>query len=98
MPIITKDGNYVPLAEIAELSFATVPSQISRENGKRLIVVTANVRERDLGSFVQEAKLKIAEKVQLPSGYWLDYGGTFEQLERSEERRVGKECRYRRWT
>lgn len=86
MPIITKDGNYVPLAEIAELSFATVPSQISRENGKRLIVVTANVRERDLGSFVQEAKLKIAEKVQLPSGYWLDYGGTFEQLESASKR------------
>ncbi|HUH57118.1 MAG TPA: efflux RND transporter permease subunit, partial [Pseudomonadales bacterium] len=86
MPIITKDGNYVPLAEIAELSFANVPSQISRENGKRLIVVTANVRERDLGSFVQEAKLKIAETVQLPSGYWLDYGGTFEQLESASKR------------
>lgn len=86
MPIITKDGDYVPLAEIAELGFDTVPSQISRENGKRLIVVTANVRERDLGSFVQEAKLKIAEKVQLPSGYWLDYGGTFEQLESASKR------------
>lgn len=86
LPVATPDGDYVPLEEIAELNFTQVPSQVSRENGKRLIVVSANVRERDLGSFVQETKLKIAEQVQLPSGYWLDYGGTFEQLESASQR------------
>jgi cobalt-zinc-cadmium resistance protein CzcA len=58
-----------------------VPSQISRESGKRRVVVTANVRERDLGSFVQESKIKITQQIDLPAGYWLGYGGTFEQLQ-----------------
>jgi heavy metal efflux system protein len=80
-PIITSDGEFVPLSEVATLGYSSVPNQISRENGKRRVVVTANVRERDLGSFVDEAKIKITEQVALPAGYWLDYGGTFEQLE-----------------
>jgi cobalt-zinc-cadmium resistance protein CzcA len=63
-----------------------IPSQISRENAKRRIVVTANLRERDPGSFVTEAKMQIAENVVLPSGYWVDYGGTFEQLESASQR------------
>ena len=85
-PIITSDGEFVPLSEVATLGYSSVPNQISRENGKRRVVVTANVRERDLGSFVDEAKIKITEQVALPAGYWLDYGGTFEQLESASQR------------
>lgn len=85
-PIITWDGEFVPLSEVATLGYSSVPNQISRENGKRRVVVTANVRERDLGSFVDEAKIKITEQVALPAGYWLDYGGTFEQLESASQR------------
>ncbi|GLR70070.1 efflux RND transporter permease subunit [Agaribacter marinus] len=84
--IMTGTGDYVPIAEVATLEYASIPSQISRENAKRRIVVTANVRERDLGSFVTEAKMQIAENVALPSGYWVDYGGTFEQLESASQR------------
>ena len=86
IPIVTDSGEYVPLEEVAELKLSSMPNQISRENGKRRVVVTANVRERDLGSFVQEAKLKIAQQVDLPAGYWLDYSGTFEQLESASQR------------
>jgi cobalt-zinc-cadmium resistance protein CzcA len=86
IPIMTGDDDYVPIAEVATLEYASIPSQISRENAKRRIVVTANVRERDLGSFVTEAKMQIAENVVLPSGYWVDYGGTFEQLESASQR------------
>lgn len=85
-PIITSDGEFVPLSEVATLGYSSVPNQISRESGKRRVVVTANVRERDLGSFVDEAKIKITEQVALPAGYWLDYGGTFEQLESASQR------------
>lgn len=71
---------YVPLSEIASIEIAPGPNQISRENGKRRVVVTANVRERDLGSFVTELQQTIRDKVELPAGYWVEYGGTFEQL------------------
>ena len=74
------NAHAIPLSEVAEIRFITGPNQISRENGKRRIFVTANVPERDLGSFVQDAKRAIAANVQLPDGYWLAYGGTFEQL------------------
>lgn len=86
IPIATPDGDFVPLSEVADLGFSSVPNQISRENGKRRVVVTANVRERDLGSFVNDAKLQIAQQIDLPAGYWLDYGGTFEQLESASQR------------
>jgi cobalt-zinc-cadmium resistance protein CzcA len=71
---------YVPLSSVATIDAAPGPNQISRENGKRRIVVTANVRDRDLGSFVSEAQQAVAEKVKLPSGYWIVWGGQFEQL------------------
>ncbi|MES2624256.1 MAG: CusA/CzcA family heavy metal efflux RND transporter, partial [Pseudomonadota bacterium] len=77
---------YVPLAEVASLELVTAPNQVSRENGKRRVVVTANIRGRDLGSFVEEAKARIADELVLPPGYWLDYGGTFEQLESASRR------------
>ncbi|MDX2300465.1 MAG: CusA/CzcA family heavy metal efflux RND transporter [Xanthomonadaceae bacterium] len=77
---------FVPLGEIASLKLAPGPNQISRENGKRRLVVSANVRGRDLGGFVTEVQQKIAAQVKLPSGYWLAYGGTFEQLQSATQR------------
>lgn len=71
---------YVPLSEVATLEVAPGPNQISRENGKRRVVVTANVRGRDLGSFVQDVQQQVMENIQVPEGYWVEYGGTFEQL------------------
>ncbi|HCB40976.1 MAG TPA: CusA/CzcA family heavy metal efflux RND transporter, partial [Gammaproteobacteria bacterium] len=86
LPVPLPNGEYVPLEEVAELDISPAPAQISRENGKRRVVVTANVRGRDLGSFVEDVKAQIAEQVKLPAGYWLDYGGTFEQLESASQR------------
>jgi len=86
LPVPLKNGGYVPLEEIASLDIAPGPAQVSRENGKRRIVVTANVRGRDLGSFVAEVKDKIGAEAEIPPGYWLDYGGTFEQLESASQR------------
>ena len=70
----------VPLREVAALELAPGPNQISRENGKRRVVVTANVRGRDLGGFVTEVQSRLATAVTVPPGYWLEFGGTFEQL------------------
>jgi cobalt-zinc-cadmium resistance protein CzcA len=86
LPVPLANGDYVPLQEVATLDISPAPAQISRENGKRRVVVTANVRGRDLGSFVSEIKDKVRSDVQLPAGYWLDYGGTFEQLESASKR------------
>jgi cobalt-zinc-cadmium resistance protein CzcA len=77
---------FVPLGEVATLSLEDGPNQISRENGKRRLTVTANVRGRDLGSFVTEVKKLIEEQTVLPAGYWTDFGGTFEQLESAQAR------------
>lgn len=77
---------FVPLQELATVEMSPGPAQISRENGKRRIVVTANVRERDLGSFVEEVRANVAANVDIPAGYWLEYGGTFEQLASASER------------
>lgn len=71
---------FVPLGEVATIDFAPGPNQISRENGKRRVVVSANVRGRDLGSFVTDAQAAIEKSVKLPAGYWLGWGGQFEQL------------------
>lgn len=70
----------LPLREVAQIEIAPGPNQISRENGKRRVVVTANVRGRDLGGFVAEAQARVTAAVAVPAGYWLEYGGTFEQL------------------
>ena len=71
---------FVPLQDVAKIEVEIGPNQISRENGKRRVVVTANVRGRDLGSFITEVQQKVGAEVELPSGYWVSYGGTFEQL------------------
>ena len=76
----------VPLGEIAAITIAPGPNVISRENGKRRVVVTANVRGRDLGSFVTDVQTKVRERVTLPAGYWIDYGGTFQQLISASQR------------
>jgi cobalt-zinc-cadmium resistance protein CzcA len=77
---------YVPLSSVAAIEIAPGPNQISRENGKRRIVVMANVRGRDLRSFVAEAQAAVTEKVKLPPGYWIGYGGQFEQLVSASKR------------
>ncbi len=79
---------YVPLGELADVELTVGPNQISREQGKRRAVITANVRGRDLGSFIEEARSSIAAEVDLPEGYWVEYGGTFEQLEAARGRLV----------
>jgi cobalt-zinc-cadmium resistance protein CzcA len=76
----------VPLRELATIEIVEGPNQINRENGKRRIVVTANVRGRDLGSFVEELRQRIDAEVTVPPGYWVDYGGTFEQLIAASQR------------
>lgn len=87
LPIpLAKPPGFVPLSEVARLELTTASNQVSRENGKRLVVVTANVRGRDLGGFVAEVQARIATDVKIPAGYWLDYGGTFEQLESASKR------------
>ncbi|MBV6422311.1 MAG: Cobalt-zinc-cadmium resistance protein CzcA [Steroidobacteraceae bacterium] len=83
---LPQGGGHVPLAEVASFDIAPGPNQVSRENGKRRIVVTANARGRDLGSLVQDAKTLIDAQVALPAGYWPEYGGTFEQLESASAR------------
>jgi len=83
IPLPGHDGDprgYVPLQEVASIDLSIGPNQISRENGKRRVVVTANVRGRDLGSFVSELRERVGRDVELPAGYWVGYGGTFEQL------------------
>jgi cobalt-zinc-cadmium resistance protein CzcA len=88
LPRSGSDGRvaYVPLAELATLDLSPGPSQVSRENGKRRVVVSANVTGRDLGSFVAEAQSAIEQKVKVPAGYWTSWGGTFEQLESARQR------------
>ncbi|MBH1659570.1 CusA/CzcA family heavy metal efflux RND transporter [Stenotrophomonas maltophilia] len=76
----------VPLREVAKIQVERGPNQINRENGKRRVVITANVRERDLGGFVGELRTRIGQDVRLPEGYWIDYGGTFEQLISASQR------------
>jgi len=77
---------FIALAEVARLELAPGPNQVSRENGKRLVVVSANVRGRDIGSFVEEAEAKIRRDVKLPAGYWTNWGGQFEQLQSAARR------------
>jgi heavy metal efflux system protein len=86
LPVPLPSGGYLPLGEIADLSLASGLNQINRENGKRRVVVTANVRGRDLGSFVAEVQRRVAQEVTVPAGYWVEYGGTFENLESASRR------------
>jgi cobalt-zinc-cadmium resistance protein CzcA len=91
LPNAEQDGadetpDYVPLKEVADLDIAYGHAQISRENGKRRIFITSNVRGRDLASFVKDVQNVVREKVNVPAGYWVDYGGTFQQLISAKQR------------
>ncbi|KAA8924350.1 CusA/CzcA family heavy metal efflux RND transporter [Acinetobacter baumannii] len=79
LPIRLPNGGLIQLQDVAKVENILGLAQVSRENGKRRVIVTANVRDRDLGSFVQEMQSKL-EQQKLPSGYWLGYGGQFENL------------------
>lgn len=79
LPIRLPNGGLIQLQDIAKVENILGLAQVSRENGKRRVIVTANVRDRDLGSFVQQMQSKLAQQ-KLPSGYWLGYGGQFENL------------------
>jgi cobalt-zinc-cadmium resistance protein CzcA len=78
-------GGFIQLSEVADLHLAPGPNQVSRENGKRRVVVMANVRGRDVGSFAAEAEQRLAN-LSLPTGYWVSWGGTFENLQSSAKR------------
>lgn len=82
LPKGSRNGSvaYIPLREVASITTTEGLNEITRENGKRAIIVEANVRGNDLGSFVAEAKTKIALNVKLPPGLWIDWGGQFENL------------------
>jgi len=77
---------FIALSQVASLDLVLGPNQISRENGKRLVIVSANVRGRDIGSFVQEAEAAIGAQVNVPAGYWTTWGGQFEQLKEASDR------------
>lgn len=86
LPIQRRQGDYVPLEELAELELVSGYNQIYRENSKRRVFVTANVRGRDLGSFVNDVKKAVNQSVEIPAGYWVEYGGTYQKLESASER------------
>ena len=91
VPLPTEVGNgssgaTIPLREVSSVEISEGPNQISRENGKRRVVVTANVRGRDIASLVTEAQTRIAEEVQLPPGYYVQWGGQFENLAAARQR------------
>nr|WP_316643058.1 CusA/CzcA family heavy metal efflux RND transporter [uncultured Roseateles sp.] len=78
-------AHFIPLSEVATLEVSPGPNQVSRENGKRRIVVSANVRGRDIGSFVADAEQGLAQ-IKIPTGYWTSWGGTFENLQSATQR------------
>ncbi|MDA1077153.1 MAG: CusA/CzcA family heavy metal efflux RND transporter, partial [Proteobacteria bacterium] len=86
LPVPLHGGGFVPLGEIAHTELVTGYNQVNRENGKRRVVVTANVRGRDLGSFVSDVQQAIAQRVDVPSGYWIEYGGSYQNLQSAAQR------------
>jgi CzcA family heavy metal efflux pump len=76
--IDTPTGQKIPLAQVAQIDYGTGPNTINRENVSRLIVVSANISGRDLGSVVNDVQAKVKEAVSLPAGYFIQYGGQFE--------------------
>ncbi|WP_312205792.1 CusA/CzcA family heavy metal efflux RND transporter [Pseudomonas kuykendallii] len=82
----TEQIAFITLADVASLDLVLGPNQVSRENGKRLVVVSANVRGRDIGSFVEEAAQRLEDGVKIPAGYWTTWGGQFEQLQSAAKR------------
>ncbi|MBD6614833.1 efflux RND transporter permease subunit [Komarekiella sp. 'clone 1'] len=81
----TPTGQKIPLAQVASIDYGTGPNTINRENVSRLIVVSANVSGRDLGSAVEEIQNKVSQAIQLPTGYFIQYGGQFESEQRATQ-------------
>lgn len=81
-------GGFVPLGELASMQLVTGYNQVNRENGKRRMVVTANVRDRDLASFVDDVREAVERQVAIPPGYWLEYGGTYQNLQSAADRLI----------
>ncbi len=86
LPVIVAHGQVVPLQELVTLSENIGVNQVNRENGKRRLVVTANVRGRDLGSFVDDVRNAVGNELDIPSGYWVEYGGTYQKLQSASQR------------
>ena len=83
---LNNQAAFLPLGEIARIEMTEGQNQVSRQNGKRLVVVQTNVRDRDIGSFVNQAKARLEAEIKLPAGYWLDWGGQFENLVKAKQR------------
>jgi cobalt-zinc-cadmium resistance protein CzcA len=86
LPVPLSGGGFVPLGELATTELVNGYNQVNRENGKRRVVVAANVRGRDLGSFVNEVQETVAQQVDIPAGYWVEYGGTYQNLQSAANR------------
>ncbi|HWK42811.1 MAG TPA: CusA/CzcA family heavy metal efflux RND transporter [Croceibacterium sp.] len=86
IPVPLPNGGFVPLQSVADINVTDGPNQISRENGKRRVVIQANVRGRDVASVVNDAQAMIEQEVRLPTGQYLDWGGQFENLQSASER------------
>lgn len=84
--VTTSNGNQVPLEQVADISYQLAPNQIQREEAKRRIIVGFNVRGRDIASVVKDLQAKIDQKVKLPTGYFITYGGQFKNLEEANAR------------
>ena len=86
LPVPLQAGGFVPMGELASMQLVSGYNQVNRENGKRRVVVTANVRGRDLGSFVNDVRRAVERQVEIPSGYWVEYGGTYQNLQSAANR------------
>ena len=86
LPVPLAKGGFVPLSELATTELVSGYNQINRENGKRRVVVSANVRGQDLGSFVNDVREAVAKQVDIPAGYWVEYGGTYQNLQSAANR------------
>tara|TARA_R110002110_G_scaffold12718_3_gene60899 strand:- start:63560 stop:66715 length:3156 start_codon:yes stop_codon:yes gene_type:complete len=86
LPVPLSKGGFVPLGELATTELVNGYNQVNRENGKRRMVVAANVRGRDLGSFVNDVKEAVSQQVDIPAGYWIEYGGTYQNLQSAANR------------
>ncbi len=86
LPVPLEGGGFVPLGELAGMQLVIGYNQVNRENGKRRMVVTANVRDRDLRSFVDDVREAVERQVAIPPGYWIEYGGTYQNLQSAADR------------
>ncbi len=86
LPVRFGEDSFVPLGEVASIELGDGYNQVNRENGKRRVVVTANVRGRDLGTFVADVQAALERRLDVPAGYWIEYGGTYRNLQSAARR------------